>query len=32
MNQVAHSFYNNQEFDTSLEWFQKLLEVDPYRF
>ena len=32
MNQIAHSFYNNQEFDPSLDWFQKLLEVDPYRF
>ena len=39
MNQIAHSFYNNQckkiiylEFDISLEWFQKLLEIDPYRF
>lgn len=32
MNQIAHSFYNNQgtdkcnlEFDPSLDWFQKLL-------
>ena len=39
MNQIAHSFYNiqckflnNQEFDPSLEWFQKLLELDPYRY
>ena len=32
MNQIAHSFYNSQEFDPSLDWFQKLLEVDPYRF
>ena len=39
MNQIAHSFYNNQctyviyvEFDPSLDWFQKLLEIDPYRF
>ena len=39
MNQIAHSFYNNQgilwiqiEFDISLEWFQKLLEIDPFRF
>jgi anaphase-promoting complex subunit 8 len=32
MNQVAHSFYNNQEFDTSMEWFQKLLDLDPFRY
>jgi anaphase-promoting complex subunit 8 len=39
MNQIAHSFYNNQcnssfdvEFDISLEWFERLVEIDPFRF
>ncbi|KRX02888.1 hypothetical protein PPERSA_04091 [Pseudocohnilembus persalinus] len=32
MNQIAHSFYNSQDFEISLEWFEKLVDIDPYRF
>ena len=31
-NMIAHAFYNEQEFDNSLEWFEKLVDKDPYRF
>lgn len=30
--QQPRYFINNIEFDISLEWFQKLLEIDPFRF
>ena len=32
MNQIAHCFYNNQDFDLSLDWFEKLVACDPYRY
>jgi anaphase-promoting complex subunit 8 len=32
INQVAHSFYNSQEFDMSLDWFERIMEIDPYRY
>ena len=32
INQVAHCFYNSQEFDISLDWFERLGEMDPYRY
>ena len=32
INQVAHCFYNSQEFDISLDWFERLVEIDPYRY
>lgn len=38
MNQIAHAFYNNQgtniivEFEISLEFFNRLLDIDLYRY
>ncbi|KAL4478389.1 hypothetical protein ABPG74_006624 [Tetrahymena malaccensis] len=32
INQIAHYFYNSQDFDISLEWFEKLVEIDPFRY
>jgi anaphase-promoting complex subunit 8 len=30
-NLIAQASYNNQEFDTSLDWFEKLTTIDPFR-
>ncbi|CAD8108126.1 unnamed protein product [Paramecium sonneborni] len=32
INQIANAYYNNQEFELSLEWFERLLSIDPYRY
>jgi anaphase-promoting complex subunit 8 len=29
---VATCYYNTQEYDHSLEAFEKLIDLDPYRF
>lgn len=31
-NQIAHAFYNQQDYDNSLEWFGQLLRIDPFRY
>lgn len=32
INQVAHASYTSQEYDIALDWFQKLIQIDPYRY
>jgi anaphase-promoting complex subunit 8 len=32
LSQVATCYYNTQEYDHSLEAFEKLIDLDPYRF
>jgi len=32
INQISTSFYNNQEFECALEYFEKLIEIDPFRY
>ena len=32
MNQIAHASYISQEYDIAIDWFQRLLERDPYRY
>lgn len=32
LNQIANAFYNNQEFDSAQDWFERLLKIDPYRY
>ncbi|CDW85316.1 anaphase-promoting complex subunit 8-like [Stylonychia lemnae] len=32
LNQIAHASYASQEYDAALDWFSKLISVDPFRF
>jgi anaphase-promoting complex subunit 8 len=32
MNQIAHASYIAQEYDVAIDWFQRLLRADPYRY
>ena len=32
INQIAHASYTSLDYDIALDWFQKLREVDPFRF
>ena len=32
MNQIAHASYIAQEYDVAIDWFQRLLKSDPYRY
>lgn len=32
MNQVAHASYISQNYDVAVDWFQRLLRLDPYRY
>lgn len=32
INQIAHASYTSQEYDIALDWFEKLLAIDPYRY
>ena len=32
MNQIAHASYISQEYDIAIDWFQRLLRTDPYRY
>jgi anaphase-promoting complex subunit 8 len=29
---VAHASYTSQEYDIALDWFEKLIQIDPFRF
>jgi anaphase-promoting complex subunit 8 len=31
MNQIGHLFYHNQDYNLAQEFFEKILEIDPYR-
>jgi anaphase-promoting complex subunit 8 len=31
INQIAHASYSSQEYDISLDWFSKLVSIDPCR-
>jgi len=32
MNQIAHASYISLEYDIAIDWFQRLLRQDPYRY
>jgi len=32
LNQIAHCSYASQEYDIAVDWFKKLLQVDPFRY
>lgn len=32
INQIAHASYTSLDYDIALDWFQKLRELDPFRF
>ena len=32
MNQIAYASYMANEYDTAVDWFQRLLRQDPYRY
>ena len=32
MNQIAHASYISLEYDIAMDWFQRLLRQDPYRY
>lgn len=32
MNQIAHASYISLEYDVAVDWFQKLLKSDPFRY
>lgn len=32
LNQIAHASYTQQEYDIALDWFQKLVTLDPFRY
>ena len=32
INQIAHASYTSQEYDVALDWFSKLIVLDPFRY
>lgn len=32
INQIAHASYTSLDYDIALDWFQKLREIDPFRY
>jgi len=32
LNQVAHASYTSQEYETALDWFERLIKLDPFRY